>query len=153
MENQVKPQLGHVHLKVRHALSSAVFYCGLFEMEITENINDRMIFLTNNHMHHVLAFQEIGEQAVEPVRNQIGLYHVAFEVPNGAKFKAFVLELKKRNLLYQAVDHGISWAVYFNDLDGNGLEVYWDRRTTLEGRTDWDGMSYLLSDEQINFLG
>ena len=147
-----KPKLGHVHLKVRHALSSAVFYSALFNMEETENINDRMIFLSNSEMHHMIALQEIGEDAIEPMRNQIGLYHVAFEVETGVELKEFVQDLKRRHIPYQAVDHGISWAVYFNDLDGNGLELYWDRRPELKGRDDWDGMSYILSDSQIEDL-
>lgn len=149
---QTKPKLGHVHLKVRHALSSAVFYSSLFDMHETENVDDRMIFLSNNEMHHVIALQEIGDHAIEPVRNQIGLYHVAFEVTSGLDFKKFVFNLKKRFIAYQAVDHGISWAVYFNDLDGNGLEVYWDTREQLKGKTNWDGMSYLISDADIEKL-
>ena len=29
-------------------------------------------------------------------------------------------------------DHGVSLAIYFDDPDGNGIEIYWDR-----DRADW----------------
>lgn len=42
---------------------------------------------------------------------------------------------------HQAVDHGISWATYFRDPDGNGLEVYVDRRQASGGRLALQGES------------
>jgi catechol 2,3-dioxygenase len=30
-----------------------------------------------------------------------------------------------------AADHGVSKAVYFDDPDGNGIELYWDRDPSL----------------------
>jgi len=36
------------------------------------------------------------------------------------------------------VDHGISKALYFDDPDGNGLEVYADTRAE-RGVSEWDG--------------
>jgi len=44
----------------------------------------------------------------------------------------------KRSVLVSSVDHGISKALYFDDPDGNGLEVYVDTRTEND-RWTWDG--------------
>jgi len=37
------------------------------------------------------------------------------------------------------VDHLISWAMYFDDPDGNGLEIYWDTREEPGGQKLWRG--------------
>lgn len=34
-----------------------------------------------------------------------------------------------------AADHGVSEAIYLRDLDGNGLELYWDRPRELWPRS------------------
>ena len=41
--------------------------------------------------------------------------------------------------IYGAADHGVSQAVYFDDPDGNGIELYWDRDPTL-WNVDSDGV-------------
>ncbi len=40
--------------------------------------------------------------------------------------------LQSSIVLQGAADHGVSEAVYFNDPDGNGIELYWDR-----DQADW----------------
>ena len=57
--------------------------------------------------------------------------------------------LDGRGVRWQAVDHGISWAVYFADPDGNGLEVDLDRRHQPGGREVWHGASGLLPRQRI----
>lgn len=47
------------------------------------------------------------------------------------------------------VDHMISWAMYFSDPDGNGLEIYTDNRAAKEGRAAWHGENRPLSQETI----
>ena len=41
---------------------------------------------------------------------------------------------------FHPVDHLISWALYFSDPDGNGLELYLDRRCKAPGGAQlWHG--------------
>jgi len=47
--------------------------------------------------------------------------------------------LRERSVDVSPVDHGISKAIYFDDPDGNGLEVYLDTRGT-DGE-QWQGRS------------
>ena len=44
-----------------------------------------------------------------------------------------------------AVNHFISWAIYFDDPDGNGLEIYWDTRHEPGGAALWHGANAPLS--------
>jgi catechol-2,3-dioxygenase len=47
------------------------------------------------------------------------------------------------------VDHLISWAIYFNDPDGNELEFYCDTRTDQYGTTLWHGRNLPLTEQQL----
>jgi len=92
-------------------------------------------------MHHELALQEVGADAPLPPPEGVGLYHVAFEVPDRRSFAQAYNTITRGGVPVAAVDHGISWAMYFSDPDGNGLEIYWDTRQESEGTARWDGRS------------
>ena len=58
----------------------------------------------------------------------MGLYHTAIRYPT-RKDLAIILERLRqaRYPLSGASDHGVSEALYLNDPDNNGVELYWDR--------------------------
>ncbi|MGK2907344.1 MAG: VOC family protein [Desulfuromonadales bacterium] len=143
-------KIGHVHLKIRNLQRSIDFYQRYLDMQITEKLADSFVFMSAGQMHHELALQEVGEQAVSPQPHGVGLYHVAFEVPDHASLTAAYRKLKQGGVVTYPVDHGISWAVYFNDPDGNGVEVYWDTRRTEHGAEAWGGQNRLLSEAQLS---
>ena len=131
------PKLSHVHLKVNDISALVPFYQELFGMKITEDLG-YFVFLSNDQTHHILALQET------PIPFNINsqkLYHIAFEVTSEADFKTFLKMLSQMQMPPQAVDHGISWAIYFNDPEGNGLELFLDRRSAHGGSKTWTGRS------------
>jgi len=116
---------------------------------ITENLNDSFVFMSAGEMHHELALQEVGKSAALPGRHDVGLYHVAFEVPNKQALIETYQKIKQGGIDVYPVDHRISWALYFNDPDGNGIEVYWDTRDMQSGVEKWEGKDRLLTDEML----
>ncbi|WP_254245026.1 hypothetical protein [Hymenobacter sp. BRD67] len=57
-----------------------------------------------------------------------GLYHAAILYRDRAGLAAVVKRLLAAGYpLRGASDHGVSEAIYLDDPDGNGLELYWDR--------------------------
>ncbi len=65
------------------------------------------------------------------------MYHVAFVYPDRPALGRAVAEVKKAGVnIYGAADHGVSEAVYFDDPDGNGIELYWDRAQEFWERDD-----------------
>lgn len=143
-------KIGHVHLKIRDLEKSVAFYRRYFDMKITEQIADTFVFLSAGAMHHELALQEVGSNAVTPNRHDVGLYHVAFEVPDKKTLVETYQKLQKDGVNVYPVDHRISWALYFSDPDGNGIEVYWDTRDTGHGVAIWDGIDRPLTESQLN---
>lgn len=142
-------EIGHAHLYVRTLDRSIGFYREVLGLGVTERIGDALAFLSATAHHHSLALQALGEEALPPVSGAVGLYHVAFEAPSAAALDEALGRLDDRGVRWQAVDHGISWAIYFADPDGNGLEIYLDRRDRPGGREIWHGASALLPRERI----
>jgi len=59
---------------------------------------------------------------------EAGLYHTAFLMPTRADLARWILHVaKKRVPITGASDHDVSEAIYLDDPEGNGVEVYADR--------------------------
>jgi catechol 2,3-dioxygenase len=57
-----------------------------------------------------------------------GLYHIAFLFPSKeALANTFIYMIEKHYPFAGAADHGVSEALYLEDPDGNGIELYYDR--------------------------
>lgn len=76
-------------------------------------------------------------------------FQIGFQVPDRRALADLFFELRKEGIPTTAVDHGVSWSVYFRDPDGNALEVYWDTRAEQRGRARWEGRSTLLSVDRM----
>ena len=144
-----KTKIGHAHLKVRDLQRSIDFYTRFLGLDVTEVVGNHYAFLTAGTYHHEIALQNVGSDAPQPPARGTGLYHVAFEVPDKRSFALAYHTLYEAGIPVVAVDHYISWAMYFDDPDGNGLEIYWDTRTQPGGRQLWYGDNAPLYDETI----
>lgn len=60
-------------------------------------------------------------------RNVTGLFHAAILLPTRAALARVVLRLAEVRYPFGASDHAVSEALYLDDPDGNGLEIYRDR--------------------------
>ncbi len=118
-----KTKLGHAHLKVRDLDRAIDFYTRFLGLRLVERVGNAYAFLTGGDVHHEIALQNVGTNAPEPPAHGTGLYHVAFEVPDRTSFARTYQALVDAGVPVATVDHLISWAMYFDDPDGNGLEI------------------------------
>lgn len=138
--------VGHVHLKVRDLDRAVDFYAAALGLDVTERHAD-YAFLSweqpeagaERRRHHDVALQAVGPDAEGPGTG-VGLYHAAFEVDSAEALRATYERLRERGVPVSPVDHGISRALYFEDPDGNGLEVYRDTRAERD-TWEWGGES------------
>ncbi len=144
----IQTKLGHAHLKVRDLDRSIAFYTKFFNLHLVERVGDQYAFLTDSEMHHELALNAIGNNAPRPPAHATGLFHIAFEVPDKKSFAQAYKSLVDTGVAVGPVDHLISWALYFDDPDGNGLEIYYDTRAERKVMF-WRGINEALTAEMI----
>jgi len=142
-------KIGHAHLKVRDLDRAIEFYTRFFNLKVVERVGDQYVFLSGGEFHHEIALQNVGPHALQPLPHEVGLYHVAFEVPDQRTLAQAYRTLKAEGIAVATIDHLISWALYFNDPDGNGLEIYWDTRDQPDGQKLWRGRNVPLPEEKI----
>jgi catechol 2,3-dioxygenase len=136
-------RLGHVQLRVRQLDAAVDFYTRVLGLRVVERVGDQYAFLTGGAAHHELALQQVGPHA--PLAGQAALHHLAFEVPDRAALAHAYEVLTAEGQTVTAVDHRISWTLYFADPDGNGLALFWDTRGGPGGAVLWRGRNQALS--------
>ncbi|WP_238392127.1 VOC family protein [Halorussus amylolyticus] len=139
-------ELGHIHLKVRDVERAVEFYTDVLGLDVVERPG-RFAFLSFGDRHHDVALQEVGAEASGP-GGGVGLYHAAFEVEDAESLAATYRRLRERGVEVAPVDHRISKALYFDDPDGNGLEVYLDTRKSND-RWEWGGENVRFDPETL----
>ncbi|MCC5928702.1 MAG: VOC family protein [Cyclobacteriaceae bacterium] len=122
-------RIGHVHLKVADLQRSLDFYCGLLGFEVTMYYGEDAAFISAGGYHHHIGLNTwLSKNASHPPRNATGLFHTAILYPTRKDLATILMRLLDANYpLTGASDHGVSEAIYLDDPDKNGVELYWDR--------------------------
>lgn len=130
-------RIGHVHLKVSSIERSLAFYVGLLGFEITTTYGDQAVFISAGGYHHHIGLNTwYSKDAPAAKKEGVGLFHTAILYPTRRDLAVIYTRLRNANYpLTGASDHGVSEALYLNDPDGNGVELYWDKPTVLWPRT------------------
>jgi catechol 2,3-dioxygenase len=122
-------RIGHTHLKVSDIDKSLTFYQGILGFEIMQRYGASAVFLSAGGYHHHLGLNTwYSKGAPKAPERGCGLFHVAILYEKRSEL-AIVLKrlLAAEYPLTGASDHGVSEALYLDDPDGNGVELYWDR--------------------------
>ncbi|TCK80804.1 VOC family protein [Albibacterium bauzanense] len=121
--------IGHVHLKVSDIERALGFYRDLLGFELTTMYGDQAAFISAGGYHHHIGLNTWHSKGSGPAPlHNVGLYHTAIVYPTRKDLAAILSRLIEAGYpLSGASDHGVSEALYLNDPDGNGVELYWDR--------------------------
>jgi catechol 2,3-dioxygenase len=122
-------RIGHVHLTVSDLDRSLAFYRDLLGFEVVSSYGDSAVFLSAGGYHHHIALNTwAGKGAVAPPPGRTGLYHFAILFPNRKELAVILKKLiEAEHPIRGASDHGVSEAIYLEDPDGIGVELYVDR--------------------------
>lgn len=122
-------RIGHVHLKVADLQRSLDFYCGLLGFEVTLKMGGDAAFISAGGYHHHIGLNTWMSKGAPPAsRGSVGLFHTAIVYPTRRDLAKILQRLRKAGYpLTGAADHGVSEALYLDDPDGNGVELYRDR--------------------------
>ena len=122
-------RIGHVHLKVVDLKRAIDFYCGILGFEMMQMYGEDAAFISAGGYHHHIGLNTWYSKGTGPAPvNAAGLFHTAILYPERKDLAVVLRRLMAANYtLTGASDHGVSEALYLDDPDGNGVELYWDR--------------------------
>ena len=122
-------RIGHVHLKVADIERSLKFYKDLLGFQITQRYGTSAVFISAGGYHHHIGLNTWHSKNANPAPvNAAGLYHIAILYPEKKDLANIAKRLNDAGYEFSgAADHGVSLALYLNDPDMNGVELYWDR--------------------------
>ena len=124
--------LGKVALKVNDLKKMTQFYqeaIGLDLMEEKENSVVLGVAAGNTPLVELIQLAAPSNR-----KRTTGLFHLAILLPTRADLGSILYHLlTKKYAIDGASDHGYSEAIYLNDPEGNGIEIYRDKEMS-----DWD---------------
>ena len=122
-------RIGHVHLKVADLERSLKFYRDLLGFQVMQYYGSSAVFISAGGYHHHIGLNTwYSKNGSPPSPRSTGLFHTAILYPTRKDLAVALKRLVKAGYpLTGASDHGVSHALYLDDPDGNGVELYWDK--------------------------
>ena len=131
-------QLGHANIRVRDLERAEKFYTDVLGLEVTHR-RGKTVFLSAREHSHELAIGAMGPDALEPDSSRVGTNHFAWEMASFEDLQQMYRHLKEKGVeILRTRDNSFSVGVYFNDPDGNGIEVYYEDLEAYR-RGVWEG--------------
>ena len=145
--------LAEAVLNVKDLVSQTAFYQQIIGLEILSQTEaEAVLGISGKALVHLIQAQESGE-----VREHYGLYHLAILLPIRKALADVLKHLTDLQIpLVGGADHGYSEALYLEDLEGNGIELYRDKPvSTWDIREDGRiiGVTEALAAQDIYELG
>ena len=123
--------VGPVHLTVADLSRSIEYYQRSIGLRLIDRVDGRAVLGAGGRTLLVL----VEEAGARPARGYTGLYHFALLLPERADLARWLAHAARDQVpLTGLSDHYVSEAIYLDDPDGHGIEVYWDRP-----RPHWEG--------------
>ncbi len=120
--------LGHVVLRVSDRDRAERFYGDVLGLPVCARLDEgdlKMTFFTLGDHHDFAVMQVAGGSRHDG--SAVGLHHVAFRVGTTMEeLREAKATLEAAGIATTPVDHEVTKSLYFQDPDGNGVEVYVD---------------------------
>jgi len=125
-------RLGHVNLWVTDLNRATDFYCKILGLTVScygPDFGLPTVFLAFGDYHHHIALNWFYSDSGDAKRSgHRGLNHFAIVYPDECSLAKTVSRVLHHGIsIDDARDHGASLSAYLRDLDGNGIELYYDR--------------------------
>ena len=121
--------LGHVVLRVSDRARAEQFYNGVLGLPVCARLDEhgaKMSFFTLGN-HHDFAVMEVSGEGSVHSETTVGLDHIAFKIGDDiADLRDARASLEAAGVKSTPIDHEVTKSLYFEDPDGNGVELYID---------------------------
>ena len=139
-------RIGRVALRVADVERSRAFYTTLLGFEVVEEDPEHGgVFMALEGLSHTIDLFPVDDPRTVPAQTPgaVGVRHIAFLVDSEQALKDAYETLQASGVpIIRAIDHVSQKSIYFQDPDGNLLEIYYElphaRELFREGRGDRD---------------
>jgi catechol 2,3-dioxygenase len=126
-------RMGAVRLTVADLERSLGYYGSAFGLVVVRRFDGGVALGAPGGARELLVLEEVP--GAVPADGYPGLYHFALLVPERVDLARFLAHVARERVpLVGLSDHTVSEAIYLQDPDHHGIEIYWDRP-----RAGWDG--------------
>lgn len=137
-----------VTLRVRNAEVMTRFYSDILGLAVLETTAQTTRLGVDGIT--LVTLEHHPDAPIEPP-TEAGLYHTAFLMPSRAELARWLVHTAMAQYQFSGfADHRVSEAVYLDDPEGNGIEVYADRPPEL---WSWNRDLVVMGSEPIDFDG
>ena len=121
--------IGHVHLKVSDLERALAFYRDLLGFQVMQLWGTQAAFISADGYHHHIGLNTWYSKGAPPApKRSAGLFHTAILYATRKDLAGILKRLIDADYpLTGSADHGVSEAIYLDDPDENGVELYWDK--------------------------
>ncbi|QQD85140.1 VOC family protein [Jeotgalicoccus sp. ATCC 8456] len=113
-----------VSLNVKDLEKSTDFYTNIIGFKVLSKTETSVDFTVDGK--HTLLRINLAESD-RPNHRTSGLYHFALLLPKREDLALITMHLASKRVPLGSADHHVSEALYLEDIDGNGIEIYIDR--------------------------
>ena len=136
---------GEVHLNVLDLDKSVRYYKEVIGFKVLEETATRAVLTADGKTPLLIVEQPENVTPKEPRRS--GLYHFALLLPERADLGNIIKHFVANNVPIGASDHKVSEALYLSDPDGNGIEIYTDRKPS---EWNWENGEVAMSTDPLD---
>ena len=138
--------VSHVTIKVENLEQSLTFYKEILGFQILDQSTEKAS-LTTDGKTTILSLEQPTDVIPKQYRTT-GLYHFAILLPKRSDLALIVQHLLQNGIRFGSSDHLVSEALYFEDPDGNGIEIYVDR---VPSEWQWNAGTVNMTVDPLNF--
>ena len=135
-----------ITLRVQDLIKSSEFYRSIMGFKVLKEEEKKVAFTIDGKNPIVTL---MSGDIIPKIRRKTGLYHVAILLPNRHQLGLFLKNLRDQKYpIVGGSNHGVSEAIYLQDPDDNGIEVYAD---TSEDKWDRQDYSVNMVTERLDY--
>lgn len=138
--------VGHVKIKVENLERSLKYYQEVIGFDVLKQ-TDTLAKLTTDGKTSILSLEQPANVIPKQGRTT-GLYHFAILLPERSDLANIVKHFVENGIRFGSSDHLVSEALYLDDPDGNGIEIYIDRDPS---NWSWKGKEVAMTVDPLNF--
>ena len=121
--------INHIVLKVQDIARSKEFYKRIIGFSVLKENNMEVTLTVDGSTPLITLIQP--EDIIPKLPRKTGLYHFAILLPNRLDLGLSLKNIRDNNYpLMGGSNHGVSEAIYLEDPDANGIEIYTDTDTS-----------------------